>query len=138
MRRREFTLRRSQNGEVRVVPMAPAGHQVLGELSNERRLDTNRVFLYNDKPIQRIGTALRRPALEQESRSYGYMISAYGQHKSETGRCGYGDRYEVVDAAKLHTFRANTAITPDSLSVGSSIMSVRSNEVSGRSSVVES
>ena len=63
MRRREFTLRRSKNGEVRVVAMTPTVHQGFGELWKERRLDTNRVFLYNDKPVQRIGTALRRPVV---------------------------------------------------------------------------
>ena len=57
MRRREFTLRRTKNGEVRIVPMTPAVHQGFGELWKERRLDTNRVFLYNDKPIRRTGTA---------------------------------------------------------------------------------
>ena len=57
IRRREFTLRRTKNGELRDVPMTPAVHQVFGELWKERRLDTNRVFLYNDRPIQRIGTA---------------------------------------------------------------------------------
>ena len=72
----------------------PTVHQVLGELWKERRLDTNRVFLYNDKPVQRIGTALRRPVVGH--------------------------------------------VTPELLAVGSPIMSVRSNEASGRSSVVES
>ena len=59
MRRREFTLRRTKNGEVRVVPMTPAVNQVFIELRQERRLDTNRVFLYNGKPILRIGTAFK-------------------------------------------------------------------------------
>ena len=59
MRRKEFTLRRTKNGEVRVVPMTPAVYQVFSELWQERRLDTNRVFLYKDKPIQRIGTAFK-------------------------------------------------------------------------------
>ena len=59
MRRREFTLRRSKNGEVRVVAMTPTVHQGFGELWKERRLDTNRVFLYNDKPVQRINLTMR-------------------------------------------------------------------------------
>jgi len=59
MRRKEFTLRRTKNGEVRVVPMTPAVYQVFVELRQERRLDTNRVFLYKDKPIQRLGTAFK-------------------------------------------------------------------------------
>ena len=40
MRRKEFTLRRTKNGEVRIVPMTPAVHQVFVELWQERRLDT--------------------------------------------------------------------------------------------------
>ena len=56
MRRKEFTLRRTKNGELRVVPMTPA---VFEECWKERRLDTSRVFLYNDKPIKRIGTAFK-------------------------------------------------------------------------------
>lgn len=49
----EFTLRRTKNGKVRVVPMTPAVHQVFLELWQERRLDTNRVFLYKNKPTRR-------------------------------------------------------------------------------------
>jgi putative transposase len=48
-----------KGGRSRVVPMTPTVHQVFGELWKERRLDTNRVFLYNDKPKQRIGTAFK-------------------------------------------------------------------------------
>lgn len=39
--------------------MTPAVHQGFLELWQERRLDTNRVFLYKNKPIQRIGTAFK-------------------------------------------------------------------------------
>ena len=59
LRRKEFTLRRTKNGEVRVVPMTPAVHQVFVELWQERRLDTQRVFLYKGEAIQRIGTAFK-------------------------------------------------------------------------------
>ena len=59
MRRKEFTLRHTKNGEVRTVPMTPAVYQVFTELWKERRLDTDRVFLYKDEPIQRIGTAFK-------------------------------------------------------------------------------
>jgi integrase len=59
MRRKEFTLRHTKNGEVRIVPMTPAVRQVFAELWKERRLDTKRVFLYKDKPIKRIGTAFK-------------------------------------------------------------------------------
>ena len=41
-------------------------------------------------------------------------------------------------AAKLHMFRAHTVITPEPMTVGAGIVSVRHIEASGRSSVVES
>ena len=59
LRRKEFTLRRTKNGEIRVVPMTPAVYQVFMELWKERRLDTNRVFLYKEKAFQRIGTGFK-------------------------------------------------------------------------------
>ena len=59
MRRKEFILRGTKNGEVRVVPMTPLVYQVFTELWKDRRLDTNRVFLYNDRPVRRIGTAFK-------------------------------------------------------------------------------
>jgi len=39
--------------------MTPSVYQVFVELWPERRLDTNRVFLYKDKAIQRIGTGCK-------------------------------------------------------------------------------
>jgi ABC-type multidrug transport system fused ATPase/permease subunit len=39
--------------------MTPAVYQAFSELRHERRLDTNRVFLYKETPIQRIGTAFK-------------------------------------------------------------------------------
>ena len=59
MRRKEFTLRRTKNGELRMVPMTPAVYEVFKECWEERRLDTSRVFLYNHKPLKRIGTAFK-------------------------------------------------------------------------------
>lgn len=59
MHRKEFTLRRTKNGEVRIVPMTPAVYHVFLELRQERRLDTNRVFLYKNKALQRIGTGFK-------------------------------------------------------------------------------
>ena len=44
---------------MRVEPTTPAVHDVFCECWKERRLDTNRVFLYNGKPIKRIGTAFK-------------------------------------------------------------------------------
>ncbi len=61
MRRKEFMLRRTKNGEMRVMPMTPAVYEAFVELRQERRLDTNRVLLYKGKPIQiqGIGTAFK-------------------------------------------------------------------------------
>ncbi|MEO5630744.1 MAG: tyrosine-type recombinase/integrase, partial [Nitrospiraceae bacterium] len=39
--------------------MTPAVYHAFSELRQERRLDTNQVFLYKEKPIQRIGTAFK-------------------------------------------------------------------------------
>lgn len=50
LRRREFTLRKTKNGETRIVPMTPDVWDTFTELYKERRLDTSRVFLYKGKP----------------------------------------------------------------------------------------
>jgi len=50
MRRREFTLRKTKNGETRVVPMTPDVFDTFTALHRERRLDTPKVFLYKGKP----------------------------------------------------------------------------------------
>jgi len=160
MRRKEFTLRRTKNGEVRVVPMTPEVHQVFLELWQERRLDTHRVFLYNDKPIQRIGTAFKaacRRAGITDLRVHDFRHTASTNlrragvdtatamkivgHKSDRMH----RRYNTIEpddlhkaAAKLHTFRANTVITPEPVAVGSETVSPRKTSASGRSSVVES
>src|SRR5688572_395352 len=156
----DCTLRRIKNGEVRMVPMTPAVHQVFTELWKERRLDTPRVFLYNDKPIQRIGTAFKaacRRAGITNLRIHDFRHTASTNlrragvdtatamkivgHKSDRMH----RRYNTIEpqdlhqaAAKLHSFRTNTVITPEPLAVGSASVSVRHTEASGRSSVVES
>jgi integrase len=60
MQRREFTLRHTKNGESRTVSMTPEVHRVFTELWQERRLDTQRVFLYKDKPIRDVKTAFNK------------------------------------------------------------------------------
>ena len=50
-------LRRTKNGDSRTVRMTPEVHRVFTELWQERRLDTQRVFLYKDKPIRDVKTA---------------------------------------------------------------------------------
>ena len=160
MRRKEFTLRRTKNGEARVVPMTPAVHQVFLDLWQERRLDTNRVFLYKNKPIRRIGTAFKaacrragiinlrvhdfRHTASTNLRRAGVDTATAMKivgHKSDRMH----RRYNTIEpedlhkaAAKLHTFRANTVITPELVTVGAEIVSAQHIEASGRSSVVES
>ena len=57
MRRKEFTLPKTKNGEIRVIPMPPDVHAAFSELWKDRRLDTNRVFLYKGKPWKNPRTA---------------------------------------------------------------------------------
>lgn len=57
MQRREFTLRHTKNGESRTVPMTPDVYRIFTELWQERRLDTQRVFLYKDKPVKDVKIA---------------------------------------------------------------------------------
>jgi len=156
----EFTLRRTKNGEVRVVPMTPAVYDTFTELWKERRLDTHRVFLYNKEPIHRIGTALKaacRRAGITNLRIHDFRHTASTNlrragvdtatamkivgHKSDRMH----RRYNTIEpedlhkaAAKLHVFRANTVITPDQVAVGAEIVSAQETKASGRSSVVES
>ncbi|MGH7232261.1 MAG: tyrosine-type recombinase/integrase, partial [Nitrospiraceae bacterium] len=57
MRRREFKLRETKNGEPRLVPMTDDVYAIFVALWQERRLDTQRVFLYNEKPCKSFRTA---------------------------------------------------------------------------------
>lgn len=57
MHRREFTLRHTKNGETRTVPMTLDVYRVFTDLWQERRLDTQRVFLYKGLPIRDVKTA---------------------------------------------------------------------------------
>jgi len=160
MCRKVFTLRRTKNGEVRVVPMTPAVYQAFSELRQERRLDTNRVFLYKEKPIHRVGTAFKaacRRARIANLRIYDFRHTdstnlrragvdtatamKIAGHKSDRMH----RRYNTIEpedlhkaAAKLLVFGTNTVITPGHVAVGAEIVSARQIEVSGRSSVVES
>jgi integrase len=57
MRRKEFTLRKTKNGDTRVVSMTDEVYEIFVELWRERRLDTNRVFLYKrslEEPEDRV------------------------------------------------------------------------------------
>jgi len=160
MRRKEFTLRRTKNGELRIVPMTPAVYQVFTELWKERRLDTNRVFLYKNKPISRIGTAFKAACCRAgitDLRIHDFRHTASTNlrragvdtatamkivgHKSDRMHRRYNtiepqDLHEA--AAKLHMFRTNTVITPEPVGLGSPSPNLQDNKASGRSSVVES
>ena len=135
-------------------------HQVFTELWKERRLDTNRLFLYKDKAIERIGTGFKtacRRAGIRNLRTHDFRHTASTNlrragvdtaiamkivgHKSDRMH----RRYNTIEshdlhnaAAKLHVFRTNTGITPAALAVGADIVSARHISASGRSSVVES
>ena len=160
MRRKEFTLRRTKDGEIRVVPMTPTVYEVFPACWKERRLDTNRVFLYKDKPIHRIGTAFKaacrlpgitnlrvhdfRHTASTNLRRAGVDTATAMKivgHKSDRMHLRY-NTIEPEDlhraAAKLHQHRANTLITPDRAAAGAESISARQIEASGRSSVVES
>ena len=136
LRRREFTLRKTKNGETRVIPMTADVFDAFAELHKERRLDTPRVFLYNGKPWKNPRTAfaaacrragitglrlhdLRHCAATNLRRAGVDTMTAMKiiGHKSEQMHRRYNtiqteDLHEA--AAKLQRYRANTLITPAS------------------------
>lgn len=59
MKQREFRLRETKNSEPRTVPMTDEVYDVFKVLWNERRLDTQRVFLYKGKPVTELKTAFK-------------------------------------------------------------------------------
>ena len=59
MRRKEFKLRETKNGELRVVPMTEEVYDVFKNLWQERRLDTKTVFLYKGNAVTSLKTAFR-------------------------------------------------------------------------------
>jgi integrase len=140
MGRRDFTLRTTRNGETRTVPMTPEVYRVFTELWQERRLDTQRVFLYKGKPICDVKTAfdkacrragitslrlhdLRHTASTNLRRAGvdGTTAMKIVGHKSERMH----RRYNIVDPedlrqaiSQLVTYHANSLITPDSVASG--------------------
>lgn len=133
IRRKEFTLRKTKNGDTRVVPMTPDVLETFIELLKERRLDTPRVFLYNGRPwknprtafaaaCRRAGIAglrmhdLRHCAATNLRRAGVDTMTAMKiiGHKSEQMHRRYNsikseDLHEA--AAKLQKYRANTVLT---------------------------
>ena len=57
LKRREFTLRHTKNGEDRVIPMTPDVYAAFTDLAKVRQLDTQRVFLYKRRPLKNLRTA---------------------------------------------------------------------------------
>lgn len=134
MQRKEFTLRHTKNGEARTVPMTLDVYIVFTELWQERRLDTQRVFLYNEKPIRDVKTAfqkacrragitnfrlhdLRHTASTNLRRAGVDAMTAMKivGHKSEHMH----RRYNTVEpedlrraVSRLASYQANTVITP--------------------------
>ena len=130
-----------------MVPMTPAVYEVFKECWEERRLDTSRVFLYNHKPIKRIGTAFKaacrragisglrvhdlRHTASTNLRRAGVDTATAMKivgHKSDRMH----RRYNTIEpedlqkaAAKLHSFRINTVITPEPFAVSAESVSAR-------------
>ena len=144
MRRKEFTLRKTKNGDTRVVPMTDEVCEIFVELWRERRLDTNRVFLYKGKPWKNPRTAFAaacRRAGISNLRLHDFRHTASTNlrragvdtttamrivgHKSEQMH----RRYNTVEpedlhaaAAKLQAYTVNSLITvADSPAVGHSV-----------------
>lgn len=135
MTRKEFTLRHTKNGESRTVPMTPEVYRVFTELWRERRLDTQRVFLYKGEPIRDVKTAfgkacrragitnlrlhdLRHTASTNLRRAGVDTMTAMKivGHKSERMH----RRYNTVEpedlrraVSQLASYHANTVITPE-------------------------
>ena len=132
-----------------MVPMTPAVYQAFSELRQERQLDTNRVFLYKEKPIHLVGTAFK--AACRRARIANLRIHDFRHTNSTNLRQAGIDtatamkivvhksdrmhrRYNTIEpedlhkaAAKLHVFRTNTAMTPGRVAVGDEIVKCASN-----------
>jgi integrase len=149
MRRREFTLRKTKNGESRVVPMTPDVYESFAELWKERRLDTPRVFLYKGRPWKNTRTAfaaacrragitglrlhdLRHTASTNLRRAGVDTMTAMKivGHKSEQMHRRYNtiQSEDLHDAAaKLQRYTANTLLTHSSSAVvGQSVSDCKS------------
>src|SRR5215469_3426634 len=135
MHRREITLRNTKNGNTRTVPMTADVYRIFTELWQERRLDTQRVFLYKGRPIRDVKTAFdkacRRAAITNlrlhdlrhtastNLRRAGVDATTAMKivgHKSERMH----RRYNTVEpedlrraVSQLATYHINTLITPE-------------------------
>jgi len=86
MRRQEFTIRKTKNGETRVVPMTPDVLAAFLELGKDRRLDTNQVFLYKGSCGRTPGRCLRGLVAGRELRVSGRMISGIAWQPTSCGK----------------------------------------------------
>jgi len=120
--------------EPRLVPLTPDIHAALSKLSKVRRLDTNRVFLYEGKPIKSVKRSfqtavreagitdlrfhdLRHCAATNLRRAGVDSVTAMRivGHKSEKMHKRYNSVAEcdlTAAANKLNTYLSNTVITP--------------------------
>ncbi|GKS59850.1 integrase [Nitrospira sp.] len=126
----------TKNGEARAVPMSliPGGKALFAQLAKVRRLDTNNVFLFRGRPIDRVHHAfytacenagirdlrihdLRHCAATNLRRAGVDTVTAMRiiGHKSERMHRRYNAVEEsdlVKAAATLNVYMANTLITP--------------------------
>jgi hypothetical protein len=86
MRRREFALRETKNRETRVVSMTADVFDVFAELDAERRLDTQKVFLYKGKPWKNQERLPGDMSLHGDQWPEIAGFSPYREHKFKTGR----------------------------------------------------
>jgi len=140
MQRREFTLRNTKHGETRTVPMTPEVYRVFTELWQERRRDTQRVFLYKEKPIRDVKTAFDK-ACRRAGRANLWLHGLRHTARTNLRRAGVDAttvmkivghksermhrRYNTVEpedlrraVSQLATYHANTVITPGPVAFG--------------------
>ncbi len=127
------------------MPMTQEVYRVFTELWQERRLDTQHVFLYKDKPIRDVKTAFDKACRRTEItnlrlhdlwhtastnlRRAGVDATTAMKivgHKSERMH----RRYNTVEpedlrraVSQLTSYQANTVITPDTLASGGETVS---------------
>lgn len=130
MHRREFTLRRTKTGEPRVVPMTAPVFDAFEACRQERRLDTQHVFLYEGKPIK----SMRR-AFATACRKAGITPGRAGltmhdlRHTAATRmrRAGVDlfTAMAIVGHKSENMHRRYNTITPDDLRAAASLLDAR-------------
>lgn len=122
MKRREFTLRHTKNKEARVVPMTEEVYVAFKELWQERRLDTQAVFLWKGQSVSRIQTAFsaacRRAGLKCGRKDGGLTVHDFRHTASTNFRRAGVDTMTAMKivghkSEKMH--RRYNQITPDDM-----------------------